>query len=199
MLHFLMKRLSLLFLIAGAANLSSYAQAPGKFNYQAIARDNAGVIIASRPITVRFSILDIDPDGKSLYTETFSLNTNNLGLFTAAIGGGNIISGNFSNIDWSSSSKFLKTEIDFNDGKGMQPAGVAQLLSVPYALYAQRAGGNDEWTVVGNNITNSNSGNIGIGTTQPLAKLIRYEKSFSVPALLLLCYTSSRTDSLQPV
>ena len=122
MLHFLMKRLSLLFLIAGAANLSSYAQAPGKFNYQAIARDNAGVIIASRPITVRFSILDIDPDGKSLYTETFSLNTNNLGLFTAAIGGGNIISGNFSNIDWSGSSKFLKTEIDFNDGKGMQPA-----------------------------------------------------------------------------
>jgi len=49
-----MKRLALV----AIASLSVRAQIPQKFNYQAIVRGNAGIVIANKPLGMRFSIRD---------------------------------------------------------------------------------------------------------------------------------------------
>lgn len=113
------------------------AQAPQKFNYQGVARNSAGDPIVSSPIGLRLSITD---GSTSLYTETFTITTNALGLFTAEIGGGNIVSGSFAAIDWSTGARYLKVEMDPAGGVAYTDMGSSQLLSVPYALFANRTG-----------------------------------------------------------
>ena len=61
----------LLFLAVGM-----YAQAPQKFNYQAIARNLSGFELSNQPIRVRLSILDGSPGGTIVYQETHTLTTN---------------------------------------------------------------------------------------------------------------------------
>lgn len=52
------------------------------------------------------------------------------------MGAGSATIGQFSNIDWSSGSFFIKTEVDVLGGTNYTLSGVSQLLSVPFALYA---------------------------------------------------------------
>ena len=95
----------------------TYAQAPNALNYQAVARDNAGQVLANQSVSIRFSILDGSPAGSTLFSETHAATTNSLGLFTTSIGTGTLILGNFSSINWGSgSSKWLKVELDPNGG-----------------------------------------------------------------------------------
>jgi hypothetical protein len=66
------------------------------------------------------------------------LTTNQLGLFTAAIGGSGAINvtGNFATIDWSTGKKFIKVEVDPLGGTSFLALGSTEMLSVPYALFA---------------------------------------------------------------
>ena len=91
------------------------------------------------------------------------------------IGSGTVFAGNFSAINWSSGNFYLKTETDPSGGTNYTIAGTSQLLSVPYAMYANSAGsasGSSQWYVSGNNIYNANSGNVGIGMTNPTERLV---------------------------
>lgn len=117
-------------------NTVSKAQAPQKFNYQAIARNTSGVEIASQNIALKLSILDGAPNGTVVYAETHTILTNPYGLFTLQVGAGTLISGNFATIAWGSGSKYIKTEIDPTGGTNYSVAGTSELISVPYALYA---------------------------------------------------------------
>ncbi|MDW8274157.1 MAG: hypothetical protein RMJ53_08010, partial [Chitinophagales bacterium] len=116
------------------------AQAPQRFNYQAVARDASGNELINRNIRVRLSVLDGSPSGPSVFTEIHNATTNGFGLFTLEIGGGTLVSGSFSGINWASGSKFLKVEVDPNGGNNFADLGSSQLLSVPYALYAANSG-----------------------------------------------------------
>lgn len=116
------------------------AQAPQKFNYQAIARNASGAIIPNQTISVRFTIRDISETGPVLYQETQPLQTNQLGLFYTAIGIGPAGIGTFNTIDWGSGPKFLQVEFDPAGGSNYLIVGSSQLISVPYALYAETAG-----------------------------------------------------------
>ena len=142
---------------------SSFAQAPQAIPYQAVARDNAGNLVANQAVSLRFSIHDATAGGTIVYQETQSKTTNSLGLFTANIGEGTVVSGTFVSIDWGGGSKFIQVEMDATGGVTYIEMGTQQMLSVPYALYAV----NGNWTKTGNDISNSNSGNVGIGTTTP--------------------------------
>jgi uncharacterized protein (TIGR02145 family) len=64
------------------------AQAPQGIPYQAVARDNAGNLIKNQPISLRFSIHDGTANGNVVYSETHSVTTDALGLFSVNIGGG---------------------------------------------------------------------------------------------------------------
>jgi hypothetical protein len=75
-----------------------------------------------------------------VYKETQSKTTNQFGLFTAEIGGGTVVSGSFGTIAWSSGTKYLQVEIDASGGASYTDMGATQLLSVPYAMYADASG-----------------------------------------------------------
>lgn len=108
------------------------AQTPQGFSYQAVARDNTGNPKANTSLVVKFSILNGTPQGSVLYAETHQAQSNAYGLFNLTIGQGQATSGTFfSAIDWSG-QKYLKVEIDG------QLSSTTPLLSVPYALYADK-------------------------------------------------------------
>jgi Collagen triple helix repeat (20 copies) len=114
------------------------AQAPQKFNYQAVARNTLGQAIVNAKINVRISISDFNNAVTVLYSETRLLTTNQLGLFTAPIGGVGATSttGSFAGINWGTGNKFIKVEVDPLGGNNFITLGNNELLSVPYALYA---------------------------------------------------------------
>ena len=61
------------------------------------------------------------------------------GLANLEIGAGLVESGNFAIIDWGSDLYFVQVSLDIAGGNNYQLMGTSQLLSVPYALHAQRA------------------------------------------------------------
>lgn len=133
-----MKKNILIFLLINIF-FSCYSQAPAKFNYQGVARNTQGQVIANQNIALKVSILDIEINGTSIYSETHSAKTNQLGLFNIAIGGGTVLSGDFNKIPWSQNDKFIKIEMDPTGGTNYTLIGTSQLLSVPYALNAKTA------------------------------------------------------------
>lgn len=117
-----------------------FAQAPQAFNYQAIARDALGNVMQNQNIAIRLSILDSITTGTALYAETHTVTTNQFGLFTIVVGGGSIVNGNFSGINWQVNKKFLMVELDATGGSNYILIGTSQLLSVPFAFYALHSG-----------------------------------------------------------
>lgn len=115
------------------------AQSPQKLSYQAVMRDAAGKLMQSGNVGIRITILRGSATGTAVYSETHSATTNSNGLVSLEIGTGTT-TGSFADIDWSAGPYFLKTETDPSGGTNYTITGVSQLLSVPYALYSQKAG-----------------------------------------------------------
>lgn len=135
-----MKKITIILTLLLSYVLPSVAQSPEKFNYQGVARDNSGNILPNQNIGLRLSIRQGTPTGTIVYRETHSTSTNQFGLFNIEAGGGTIVSGTFSSIDWSSGPYFFQTEMDASGGTNYLNLGTSQLLSVPYALYAETSG-----------------------------------------------------------
>lgn len=113
------------------------AQVPQAINYQAVARDANGNPLINQNISVKFSIIENYPGGSLLYIETQPAATNQFGLFTSSIGKGTAVLGTFNSINWSTGHKFLQVEYDPSGGSNFVSMGVTEMLSVPFALYAQ--------------------------------------------------------------
>lgn len=121
-------------------SFQGFSQAPQAFKYQAVARDNSGNILASQAVSFRINILSGSTSGTSVYAETHTATTNAYGLVNLNIGAGTVISGTFSSISWGSNNYFIKVELDPAGGTAYTLMGTTQLLSVPYALYAETSG-----------------------------------------------------------
>jgi uncharacterized protein (TIGR02145 family) len=119
------------------ANLS--AQAPQAFKYQAVARNSSGEVLVKKPVTFRISILQGSTTGTQVYSELHSKTTNEFGLVEMEIGKGTSPSGSFTSISWGAGTYFVKVEMDPAGGIAYQTMGTSQLLSVPFALYAETA------------------------------------------------------------
>lgn len=158
-----MKKTFLTFITSVAISASLWAQAPQAFNYQGVARDLSGTALVAKNISVKASILDGSLTGTVVYAETHAIATNQFGLFTLSIGTGTVASGIFANTNWATGNKYLKIEIDPNGGSSYTLAGTTQLLSVPYAMYAAKAGdSNNQWATTATGL-NYNKGDISIG------------------------------------
>lgn len=128
------------FLICALMIHTTTAQIPQAFNYQAVARDASGNILASQLIGLKLTIHQGSSGGTVVYEETQGASTNQFGLFTLALGQGTPITGTFSAITWSSGNYWLQVQMDPSGGSTYTDMGTSQLLTVPYAMYAANAG-----------------------------------------------------------
>lgn len=108
-------------------------------NFQGVARNENGVILASQEMSLRLSIVQGSATGAVEFSEIRKTTTNAQGLFSVVIGGSNALStlGNFNAIDWKLAPKFLKIEMDITGGENFTLIGTTQLQSVAYAKYAE--------------------------------------------------------------
>lgn len=135
-----MKHNILLFLFTLTA-CAVYAQAPLSTNYQAIARNAQGDPVLNQFVRLKFSIIQNYPSGAVYYIETDTATTNQFGLFTVPVGKGTPVVNTFASVPWADGNMYLKVEIDVTGGSNYQNMGAAQLLSVPYALFAAASNG----------------------------------------------------------
>ncbi len=145
------------------------AQSPENISYQAVIRDNSNQLVVSTQVGMQISILEGPLPGTIVFRETHTTTTNANGLVTIEIGGGSVLEGDFSAIDWSSDAYYVKTETDPTGGTTYTITGTSQLLSVPYSFYSDIAGQlsiGDTWLKNGSNIY-YNDGKVGIGTDDP--------------------------------
>jgi len=147
--------------------ISIFAQAPQAINYQGVARNLAGNPLPNQNIGLQIAILQGSSSGIEVYKETHNTTTTELGLFSLQVGKGSVLIGNFELIDWSSEKYYLQIELDENGGENYTLIGSNELLSVPYALYAENSGNStSKWTSNSKGIHYEN-GSVGIGTVDP--------------------------------
>ncbi len=127
-------------LTAAIITATVWAQAPEKMSYQAVVRDAENNLVTSQTVGLQISILQGSSGGSAVYVETHSPGTNVNGLVSIEIGDGSTVSGDFTSINWSEGPYFIKTEIDPAGGSNYSITGTSELLSVPFARYADQAG-----------------------------------------------------------
>ena len=114
------------------------AQAPHSFSYQAVMRDQlTGQPLANQPAGVSFTLHQGSAAGPVVYAEQHSTTANDQGLFTLQVGGGTPTTGTFNPILWRNGPYFLEVGLDMGSTGVFTTMGTQQLLSVPYALYAE--------------------------------------------------------------
>lgn len=141
-----MKKISTLTIILLSLGLLSEvaAQSPGSFRYQAALQNSTGQSLAGRKVSFMITVLKSAMEKERVYAEFHTVNTDPFGLVSLEIGKGNPVFKTFKNIDWGAGEHFLRVEIDETGGTQFKLLNEVQLLSVPYALYAERAGSVDD-------------------------------------------------------
>ena len=137
-------------LLALIATISIFAQAPQGFNYQATVRNSTGALILNQSVYFKFNVMLNSQTSVPIFTETHYVATDGLGQVNLVVGQGTATVGTFSGINWANGSYYLGIEI--NTGSGYVAMGTTQLLSVPYALYANSAGNSNSNLPNGTNI-----------------------------------------------
>lgn len=131
-------------LLALVVTLIATAQAPQGFNYQATVRNSSGALITNQNVLFKFNIMLNSQTSLPVYSETHFAPTDDLGQVNLVIGQGTATIGTFSNINWGNGTYYLGIEL--NTGSGYVAMGTTQLLSVPFALYANSAGNSQSTT-----------------------------------------------------
>ena len=117
----------------------SFGQSPQKFTYQSIIKNSSGYLLKNQDVGLRISVLSNSSNGIEVYSEEHFPTSNSNGLVTLIIGEG-LTNDNFSEIQWGDGEFFLKVEVDPEGGNNYTMNQTSQLLSVPYALYAENSG-----------------------------------------------------------
>lgn len=120
--------------------LKAQAQVPQAISYQAVARDAQGKVVSEKTIGVKVEILKGSADGDVVFSETHTPTSSKTGTVNLLIGQGSAGSGTFASIDWGSDTYFLQLSMDLAGGTNYEKVSTTQMLPVPYALYAAKAG-----------------------------------------------------------
>ena len=119
--------------------LTALSQGPESFEYQAVVRNSTGEIVATKSVSVQFSILKGSISGETIYSERHKVTTSESGLISLSIGNGTETEGDIKTVSWASDSYFLKVEIDDSGGIAFRDIGTTQLLVISEVLRPQRA------------------------------------------------------------
>ncbi len=131
-----MKKLTL-FLATILCACLAIAQVPQTMNFQALIRNAENEVVTNQQVDVEVRVLNASQT--AVYVETHSVTTSSGGVATMEIGAGTPVSGSFAAIDWAAGRYYLETRIQLPDGSDAL-TDVSPLLSVPYSLYAAKAG-----------------------------------------------------------
>ena len=125
-------------LLAACFTQAQESQMPKAFSYQAVVRDNAGKVVADKEVGVKIEILKGSAEsGEVVYSETLTPRSTMTGTVNMMIGNGN--AEQFAAIDWGGNAHFLRISLSL-DGGEYKVVSTTQMLPVPYALYAEKAG-----------------------------------------------------------
>ncbi|WP_299885838.1 hypothetical protein [uncultured Lacinutrix sp.] len=111
---------------------------PELLNYQSALRDNNGDPLINQSVSFRMNIQDVTAGNTTVYTEIHNVTTSSNGTVSFTIGGGIVITGVFSDIDWSHVNN-LRVELDASGGGNYVVIGASPFVSVPYAIHAKYA------------------------------------------------------------
>ena len=166
--------------IVSAVSNFGYAQTNKGINFQGIARDNNGYILANKSINIRISIKNDTSSSKSEYQEIMPITTNVLGLFTIVVGAtetNKIVSaGSFESINWSKADKYLQIEIDTVGDLSFIYMGTQKINYVPFSFYADNVGAQNINGVIG--IT---QGGTGLDNLKEVKVLFNIDKINNTP------------------
>ncbi|MBK7383619.1 MAG: hypothetical protein IPI81_09825 [Flavobacteriales bacterium] len=150
------------------AALPTLAQNFDGFNYQAVVRDVAGDPLPSQAVGVQVIIVSgvLQP-----HVEVHSVTTDAHGLMKLVIGEGQLQSGPaFSAINWSGNTAWTCcVSVDITGGTNYTSLGCETFKAVPFAMRSLTSdnGPATGWSLNGPTLSNTNTGNVGIGTSSP--------------------------------
>lgn len=138
----MMHKIQLILVMLMMSCITLWAQSPNAINYQGVAHQSNGNAISNQPITLRLSVRHAATNGVVQYSETRQVTTSSEGLFNVQLGSAGAVSttGSWSAINWEGGPKFLQVEMDALGGSNFTNIGTQELVSVPYAQYANQAG-----------------------------------------------------------
>ena len=156
-------------LLAACFTQAQESQMPKAFSYQAVVRNSQGKVIAKQPVGIKVEIVQGSTEGTVVYAETQRPESSQTGTVNLLIGTGTVTEGTFADIDWGAATYFLRISMDVQGGSSYEVVSTTQMLPVPYALYAEKAG-----SVVDNG---------GSGNTEPETPsdgTLKYGKDFII-------------------
>lgn len=127
-------------LLAACFTQAQESQMPKAFSYQAVVRNSQGKVIAKQPVGIKVEILQGSTEGSVVYAETQTPESSQTGTVNLLIGTGTATQGVFADIDWGTATYFLRISMDLQGGSNYEVVSTTQMLPVPYALYAEKAG-----------------------------------------------------------
>jgi len=138
-----------IFFIALLSTLTMWGQgAPKGISYQSVVRDASGNPVANEPVSMLMVIRSGSASGTVVYTEKQTSATDQYGLVNLVVGQGSAIQGTFAGINWGTAAHYLSVSVETAPNI-YDELGTTQLLSVPYALFAESTassgGGGDNW------------------------------------------------------
>lgn len=108
--------------------------------YQTIVRSSNNELVVNQQVGIRVSILEDSVNGPMIYRETHTPTTNVNGLITIMIGEGiHPYTNTLADVKWDKHTHYLSVEIDPLGGTNYTIFGAQQMVSVPYAFYAESA------------------------------------------------------------
>ena len=116
---------------------SIYAQTG--FNYQAILRNAEGDLLIDHQSRLRISVHQNEIAGPLVFQELQEVQTNKFGTISLVIGTGLNITGSLIDLDFASTSYFLRVEIDLNREDNYVQFGTQKIQAVPLSMYAMKA------------------------------------------------------------
>jgi len=168
------------FYLIGSITNYVFAQTNKGINFQGIARDNNGYILANKSINIRISIKADTSSSKNEYQEITPITTNVLGLFNIVVGATEthkiVSAGSFESINWSKPDKYLQIEIDTVGDLSFIYLGTQKINYVPYAFFADNVRAENI-----NGIIGLSQGGTGLDNLKDIKVLYNIDKLNNTP------------------
>ncbi len=132
-----MKKFILFILLLSSIHGISQSNFNG-FSYQAVVRTDDGKAFNNTEIEVLIDLFEVGQE-KPVYSEKHKVTTDRFGQINLVVGNGEVSNGDFQKVPWDGANIFYKVQL-LNSDEDLDIISEAEILAVPYALYAKSAG-----------------------------------------------------------